>query len=135
MKRILSWIVMAGIMIIVMNLVAIVVKLVLRGIYMIMDLSEALFWIILLLGGGSVIIGVIFGLIAMSGLAVHASEAVYPSARGGRYTAFGAVMVVLYGAALVIGIVNHAGPVANIQNGAILLSVIIFLLTAKEAGT
>lgn len=135
MKRFLAWVVMAVIEIVVMNLAVIVLRLVLRGVAAITNLSEALFWIIIFLGGGGIIIGAIFGMIGMSGLAVSASEGICPSRRGTRYTAFGAIFVALYVVGLIAGFITHVGGVAIAEMIVCLLCVVVFLFTAHSATT
>ena len=97
MKRLLSWIVMTVLEYLMLIAVSFVVSLIIRAFHSIGQLSEGLFWAVVILGGGTVL-GVVGSLVFLgNGLVVAASEGICNSRRGTRYIVLSTLIFGMYG--------------------------------------
>lgn len=133
MRRFLSWIVAAGLEYLLMGLISLAAGFAVGVFGSIRQLGQTMFWIVVVLGGGTVLSVFTWLLWMGNGLIVTASQAIKPSAKGTRYIVIGTLNIGMYAFliwATAIGAMRGASLIAEIL---CLICAIVFLIAAHLA--
>jgi len=133
MKRIFSWVVTVVLEYILMILVAFASALAVRAFHSIGQLSEGLFWAVVILGG-STVLGAFIWLIGLgNALVVGAAEKICPSKKGVRYIVIGTLFIALYGFLTWATYIGATQGISMVSEIACIINAIAFLVVAHTA--